>query len=75
LQRKAPSLSPRDLLEMVTTNPASALGQAKSLGRVRSGFRADLISLPLSISGGDPLEQIVAFDEPVTWMMIDGKRV
>ena len=75
LQRMAPSLSPRDLLEMVTTNPASALGQAKSLGRVRSGHRADLISLPLSILGRDLLEQIVAFDEPVSWMMIDGKRV
>jgi cytosine/adenosine deaminase-related metal-dependent hydrolase len=75
LQRIAPSLAPRDLLEMVTTNPASALGQAKSLGRVRSGYRADLISLPLSISGGDPLEQIVAFDEPMSWMLIDGQRV
>jgi cytosine/adenosine deaminase-related metal-dependent hydrolase len=75
LQRMAPSLAPRDLLEMVTTNPASALGQAKSLGRVRSGHRADLISLPLSILGGDPLEQIVAFNEPVCWMMIDGKRI
>jgi cytosine/adenosine deaminase-related metal-dependent hydrolase len=75
LQRMASLLSPRDLLEMVTTNPASALGQAKSLGRVRSGYRADLISLPFSISGGDPLEQIVAFDEPISWMMIDGKRV
>ncbi|MEP6685571.1 MAG: amidohydrolase family protein [Verrucomicrobiota bacterium] len=75
LQKVAPSLSPRDLLEMVTTNPASALGQAKSLGRVRAGYLADLISLPLSVSGGDPLEQVVAFDEPVAWMMIDGKRV
>jgi len=73
LQRVAPSLSPRELLEMITTNPASALGQTKSLGRVRSGFRADLISLPLSILDGDPLAQIVAFDEPVNWMMIDGK--
>ena len=75
LQRKAPSLSPRDLLEMVTANPASALGQAKSLGRVRAGYRADLVSLPLSNSGRDPLDQIVAFNQPVRWMMIDGKCV
>ena len=75
LQRKAPSLSPRDLLEMVTTNPASALGQAKLLGRVRAGYRADLIGLPLAISGRDLLDQIVAFNEPVRWMMIDGKCV
>jgi cytosine/adenosine deaminase-related metal-dependent hydrolase len=75
LQRTAPLLSPHDLLKMVTTNPASALGQAMSLGRVRSGYCADLISLPLSVSDADPLEQIVAFDRPVRWMMIDGKRV
>ena len=75
LRRKARSLSSRDLLEMVTTNPARALGQADTLGRVHSGYRADLISLPLSASGGDPLDQIVAFDKPVPWMMIDGKRV
>ncbi len=73
LQLTNPSLSPRDLLEMVTTNPAAALGLAKSLGRVRSGCRADLVSLPLSVSGGDVLEQIVAFEGPVAWMMIDGK--
>ena len=75
LQRKARSLSPSDLLEMVTTNPARALSQAKSLGRVRAGYRADLISLPLSSSSGKPLEQVVAFNKPVEWMMIDGKRV
>ena len=75
LQRKAPSLSPRDLLEMVTTNPASALGQAESLGRVRSGYRADLVSVPLAISELDPLDQIVAFNQQVTSMMIDGKGV
>jgi len=75
LQRNAPSLSPRDLLEMVTTNPASALGQAKSLGRARSGYRADLVSVPLAISDLDPLDQIVAFNQPVTSMMVDGKCV
>ncbi len=75
LQLTVPSLSPGDLLGMVTTNPAAALGQANSLGRLRSGCRADLISLPLSMPSGDPLEQIVAFEEPVKWMMIDGKRV
>jgi cytosine/adenosine deaminase-related metal-dependent hydrolase len=74
LQRTARSLSPGDLLEMVTTNPARALGQAESLGRVRAGYRADLISLPLSSPSSDPLEQIVAFNDRVEWMMIDGRR-
>jgi aminodeoxyfutalosine deaminase len=66
------SLSPRERLEMVTTNPARALGQADRLGRIRQGCYADLITVPLDHSGLDPLEQIVAFDQPVPWIMVNG---
>ncbi len=70
-QRSEPGISPDKLFEMVTINAALALHQEKSLGRIRPGFQADLIAVPSS--GGENLfEQIVAFDGPVDWMMING---
>jgi cytosine/adenosine deaminase-related metal-dependent hydrolase len=71
-QRSEPGISPDKILEMVTVNPALALHQEKALGRIRPGFQADLIAVPCS--GIDNLfEQIVAFDGPVDWMMVNGK--
>lgn len=72
-QRSDPGTSPDKLFEMITINAALALHQEKSLGRVRAGFRADLIAVPCS--GTDNLfEQILAFDGPVDWMLLDGKQ-
>jgi aminodeoxyfutalosine deaminase len=72
-QRSDPGNSPDKLFEMITINAALALHQEKSLGRIRAGFRADLIAVPCS--GTDNLfEQILAFDGPVDWMLLDGKE-
>ena len=74
-QRSEPGISPDKVLEMVTVNPALALDQSRhggKLGRIRPGFQADLIAVPCS--GDDNLfEQILAFDGPVDWMLLDGK--
>jgi aminodeoxyfutalosine deaminase len=72
-QRSEPGISPHKILEMVTLNPATALRQEKVLGRIRPGFRADLISVRCS---GDRnlLDEIVAFDGPVDWMLLNGKQ-
>jgi len=71
-QRNEPGISPDRVLEMATVNPALALHQENILGRIRPGFQADLIAVPCS--GDDNLfEQIVAFDGPVDWMLLDGK--
>jgi len=53
-------------------NPARALQQEDALGKIRPGFRADFISLPCGRST-NALEEIIAFDRPVDWTVLDGK--
>jgi cytosine/adenosine deaminase-related metal-dependent hydrolase len=72
-QRSEPGISPDKLFEMITINAALALHQENSLGRIRPGFQADLIAVPCS-GNGNLFEQIVAFDGPVAWMLLDGKQ-
>jgi aminodeoxyfutalosine deaminase len=71
-QAAEPGISPDQILQMVTVNPAMALHQGNALGQIRPGFRADLISIPCS---GDEniFDQIIAFEGPVDWMMVNGK--
>jgi cytosine/adenosine deaminase-related metal-dependent hydrolase len=75
-QRSEPGISPDKVLEMATVNGALALSESRhygKVGRIRPGFQADLIAVPCS--GNDNLfEQIVAFDETVDWMLLDGKQ-
>src|SRR5437762_591928 len=71
-QRSEPGISPDKILEMVTLNPAMALRQENVLGRIRPGFRADLIGIPCTGSANF-FEEILAFDRPVDWMMVNGK--
>jgi cytosine/adenosine deaminase-related metal-dependent hydrolase len=73
-QHNEPSISPREILEMATVNAASALSQGHQLGRVVTGFMADLIAVPCTGSR-TIFEEILAFDETVVWMMIAGKCV
>jgi cytosine/adenosine deaminase-related metal-dependent hydrolase len=72
VQRNESALSPEEILEMVTVNPARALERQFGLGRLKKGFTADMVALPLEANGG-AFEQIVAFDEEVAWTMIDGR--
>ncbi len=71
-QRKFPDVSPEEVLKMVTVNGARALRQEKSLGQIRAGSTADLVSVPVarSISA---FEEIVAFDRAVSWSMMGGR--
>ena len=66
-----PALSPREILEMATINPARALDRQALLGRIKTGFLADMIALPLG-GAGDVFEEIIAFDKVVPWTMVDG---
>src|SRR5262249_18138943 len=72
-QHREPESSPEKIFEMVTVNPASALRQQSTLGRIRPGFRADLIAIPCR-EGGDLFEEIVAFDGEVDWMIVNGQE-
>jgi cytosine/adenosine deaminase-related metal-dependent hydrolase len=71
-QRNKPTISPEKVLEMVTVKSASALNQGNTLGRIRTGFRADLIAIPCT-EGGDLFAEMVAFEGEINWMMVDGK--
>ena len=74
-QRNEPGLSPDKIFEMVTVNPALALDQSRhggTMGRIRPGFQADLISIPCS-GGANLFEEIVAFDGPIDWVMVNGR--
>ena len=75
-QRSEPDISPDKVLELATLNPGLALDQSRhggKLGRIRAGSQADLIAVPCG-GGGNLFEQIVAFDRPVDWMLLDGKQ-
>ena len=71
-QKKFPNVSAAEIVQMVTTNSARALRQENSLGKVRSGFVADLIAVPCTTSTS-AFEEITTFDRPVTWSMINGQ--
>jgi len=75
LQRKAPELPPREILEMATVNGARALGQTESLGIIAPGFFADLIAIPFAQTRADIFDAIVAFEGEVPWMMVDGRAL
>jgi cytosine/adenosine deaminase-related metal-dependent hydrolase len=70
-QKNFPQVSPEEIFRTVTVNPARALRQENALGQIRPGFGADLIAVPCSTST-DIFEQILAFDAPVSWAMVNG---
>ncbi len=70
-QKEFPNVSAEEILKMVTVNPARALRYENALGQIRPGFGADLIAVPCSAST-DIFEQILAFDAPVSWSMVNG---
>src|SRR5436190_16103244 len=71
-QKRFPSVPQQETFRMVTVNPARALRQENELGRIRPGFKADLIAVPCS-GPADVFEQIIAFDAPVSWAMVNGE--
>src|SRR3984893_319642 len=75
LQRKAPELPPREILEMATLNGARALGQSVALVIIAPGFFADLITIPFAQTRADIFDAILAFEGEVPWMMVDGQAL
>jgi cytosine/adenosine deaminase-related metal-dependent hydrolase len=71
-QKEFPHVSAHQMLEMVTTNAARALRQENALGKIGTGFLADLIAIPITRST-TTIEEIVAFDQPVSWSMLGGR--
>ncbi|MEY2564670.1 MAG: aminodeoxyfutalosine deaminase [Verrucomicrobiota bacterium] len=73
LLRKEPWISSREVLEMATINGARAIGRGDSLGKIRAGFTADMISIPYAPGEMDVCATIVAFEGTVPWIMVDGE--
>ena len=71
-RRGEPAVSPKETLEMVTVNGGRALGRPQTLGRIRANYFADLIAIPCS-GMTNVFEEILAFDQPVQWIMVNGK--
>jgi len=67
-----PWLAPERLLQMATLNGARALHQEHALGKIRVGFKADLIALPIENASTDLFAKILAWDGEVPWMMLRG---
>jgi cytosine/adenosine deaminase-related metal-dependent hydrolase len=71
-RRGEAAVSPKETLEMVTVNGGRALGRPQILGRIRANYFADLIAIPCS-GIADVFEEILAFDQAVHWIMVNGK--
>jgi aminodeoxyfutalosine deaminase len=72
LQKEFPDVSSEEILKMVTVYGARALRQENALGKIRSGFVADLVALPCPPSKS-VFDEIVNFDREATWSMISGQ--
>jgi len=72
-QKSQPILSPTEILETVTIKSARALNAGDRLGRIKSGFLADLIAIPASSLKSDVLQEVIDSQNSVSWMMISGK--
>lgn len=70
-----PGVLPAEILRMVTTNPARALGRSGDLGELRAGALADLMVLPFSGKIADVLETFINSKPPVLACMMEGKWI
>jgi cytosine/adenosine deaminase-related metal-dependent hydrolase len=70
-----PSLRAEEMFAMVTSGAAAALGQQEWLGRVRSGFVADLIAVEVAAVSNDCFEELLEFDGPVGWRTVAGQQL
>ena len=66
---EAAGIPAKDILKMMTSNPARLLGIDKERGAIRKGLAADIIAVP-----GDPLADIDALRE-VDFVMKEGRVI
>jgi cytosine/adenosine deaminase-related metal-dependent hydrolase len=77
-QKENPSVPAQEILSMVTHKPAQALGMGNELGRIKPGYLADLIGLPLprrkKAKSADLLEQVVQYRNRISFAMVHGEQ-
>lgn len=74
-QRVEPDVPPKELLRMVTVNPARALGWRGRAGQLTPGAWADLAVLREKCSGKRAEEVVVSYRGEVAAAMVDGEWV
>ncbi len=75
-QKSHPHVQASEILAMVTTKPARALGLGNQLGRIKPGFWADLIGIPFprkSLGSLSLEEWVIRHRGPVSFAMIQGE--
>ena len=75
-REKHPKVSSQEILSMVTEKPAQALGMGLQLGRIKPGYFADLIGIPLTKGRGalkEPAHQVIDYKGTVSFSMIHGE--
>lgn len=70
LRRTHPAVSAREALDMVTRNPARAIGE--KLGEISPGALADLITVPYAGPADEVFEAVVENRREIPWMMVNG---
>ena len=71
---KFSEVSPIEIIEMVTRNPAESLQESERLGVLRAGAFADAIAVPADdIRATEIYETILQNKRPIPWKMIGGK--
>jgi cytosine/adenosine deaminase-related metal-dependent hydrolase len=68
-----PSTQPRRILDMVTVNPAGALGFKGQVGQLSKRAFADLVALPFSGKSSDVYEAVLHHEGAVSASMIKGQ--
>lgn len=75
LQSRDNLVRPGELLALVTTQAARALGREPQAGRIAAGSAADLAVIPFAGPAESAAEAVIAHPGPVTATMIDGRWV
>ncbi|GAB7359141.1 hypothetical protein MBLNU230_g5208t1 [Neophaeotheca triangularis] len=61
---RAQALSPKEILQSATINPAKMMGCQDSIGQIKPGFEADILLLD-----SNPLEDITILDDPTRFLL------
>ncbi len=76
-KKNQPKVPVGEILSMVTVKPAQALGLGHQLGRIKPGYLADLIGIPLvrrkAARHADPFEQVLRYRGAVSFAMVAGE--
>ncbi len=72
-RRHFPNVAPKELLDMVTRHPASALGLGGRFGELRAGARADFITLPFAEGVENAFEAVVENRTPPYAVYLNGQ--